>query len=330
MSQQRHGLSNLSAISVFVRIGETRSLTVAAQRLGMSPSGVSKALARLEERLAVRLVNRTTHSVSLTEEGAHYFARCRQILAELEEAEATVTRARATPRGRLKVQMPPGFGRKVVVPALAGFIERYPELRVDVELSDRPIDMAEESVDVVLRVGEPPDQRLITKKLWQMQYLICASPEYLRHHGEPRSPQDLAQHRCLTLVRPHSGRYRDWSIFRAPGDPPFEVIGALAINDIQALVDAAIAGTGILYASSYMVWDAIRDGKLKVVLPERIVRGPPLNAFYLPNRHLAPRIRAFLDFLGHLVPPAPPWEAAQSFLGTQINADAALRSAAHR
>ena len=308
MSQQRHLFSNLSAIAIFVRIGESRSLTIAAQRLGMSPSGVSKALARLEERLAVRLVNRTTHSVSLTEEGTDYFARCRQILAELEEAEATVTRARAVPRGRLRVQMLHGFGRTIVMPALAGFIERYPDLQVDVELSDRPIDLAEEGIDVALRLGEPPDQRLMTKKLWQMQYLICAAPEYLRRHGEPQSLSDLLAHRCLTLVRPHSGRYRDWQIFRNPGEQPIDIVGTLNVNDVQALVDAAIAGGGIIYASSYMVWDAVKEGRLKVLLPRRIVRGPPMNAIYLPNRHLAPRVRAFLDFLGELVPSPPPWE----------------------
>ncbi len=304
MSRARHPVDNLSAISVFVRIGESPNLATAARRLGLSPSGVSKALARLEERLGVRLVNRTTHNLSLTEEGAQYFARCQAILAELEDAEAALNRAGAAPKGRLRVLLPHGFGRKIVLPALADFLDRYPRLRIDVELSDRPANLAEEGIDVAVRVGEAPDQRVMAKTLCRMRYVICASPAYLRQHGEPMEPADLATHRCLTLVRPHTGRYREWDIIEGAGD----IVGTLNVNDIQGLVDAAIAGAGILYATGYMIWEALLGGQLKVILPQHGRAGPPLTALYLPNRHHSPRVGAFLEFLTQLVTADPPWE----------------------
>lgn len=299
---------SLHAISIFVRIAETKSFTKAAKRLGISTSGVSKSLTRLEERLGVRLANRTTRSVSLTDDGATFFERCCQILGDLEDAETVVTRRQTKPRGRLRVQLPVGFGLKVIAPFLAQFAEQCPELVIDVEFGDRIADLAEEGIDAVVRIGHPGDTRLVARKLCDLRYVPVASPDYLARHGEPKSPDDLQQHRCLGYHIPQTNRYRDWS-FLSAGQPYLKPIsGNLNMNNGQALVDAAIAGAGIATVATFMACDAVRAGLLRIVLSEYVQAGPPVWVGYLERRHLSLRIRAFVDFLTINIPLSSSWD----------------------
>lgn len=300
---------SLHAISIFVRIAETKSFTKTAKLLGISTSGVSKSLTRLEERLGVRLANRTTRSVSLTDDGATFFERCRQILGDLEDAETVVTRRQTKPRGRLRVQLPVGFGLKVIAPFLAQFAEQYPELVVDVEFGDRIADLAEEGIDAVVRIGHPEDTRLVARKLCDLRYVTVASPGYIARYGEPRTPDDLERHCCLGFHIPQTNRYRDWSFAPAGQRHSKSISGNLNMNSGQALLDAAIAGAGIATVATFMACDAVRAGLLRIVLSEYVPpAGPPIWVGYLERRHLSLRIRAFVDFLTTRIPLSSSWD----------------------
>ncbi len=300
---------SLHAISIFVRIAETKSFTKAAKLLGISTSGVSKSLTRLEERLGVRLANRTTRSVSLTDDGATFFERCRQILGDLEDAETVVTRRQTKPRGRLRVQLPVGFGLKVIAPFLAQFAEQCPELVVDVEFSDRISDLAEEGIDAVVRIGPTGDTRLVARKLCDLRYVTVASPDYIARHGEPKTPDDLQRHRCLGFYIPQTNRYRDWGFDSAGQHHSKSISGYLNMNSGQALLDATIAGAGIATMATFMACDAVRAGLLRIVLREYVPpTGPLIWVCYLERRHLSLRIRAFVDFLTTHIPLSSSWD----------------------
>lgn len=300
-------MHNLNAITVFVRVAETRSFTLAARRVGISPSAASKSVSRLESELGVRLVNRTTRTVSLTDDGASFFARCHQILADIEEAQNVLTRAHTVPRGKLRVQIPVGFGRRVIVPALADFIVRYPEMVVDIELSDRAIDLAEEGIDAVVRIGKLPDSSLIARKLCETYFVTCAAPEYLRRYGEPKTPDDLDKHRCLKYVSSQSGHVTNWRFMHDGKEILKAINGILNMNSAESILDVALAGAGIVTLSNFVVAEAIEAGKLKLILRDYIARESIISIVYLPSRHLSPRIRAFVDFLSELVRADGPW-----------------------
>ena len=295
-------MDEINAISVFVRVAEARSFIGAATRLGISPSAASKSLTRLEHRLGVRLLNRTTRSVSLTDDGLAFFESCRDILRQLDDAEAALTLGHSQPRGRLRVLMPAGFGRAVLVPVLAKFAALHPALVVDVELASRAADLADEGIDVVIRTGEHGDRRLISRKLCDIRYVAVASPAYIARCGEPATPADLADHHCLGYHVPQTHRYRDWS-FAAAGRPLVRhVSGNLNMNDGAALIDAAVAGAGIAMAATFLVATPVQRGELRLVLRDYVAAGPPVCAAYLKGRHISNRIRTFIDFLLAQVP----------------------------
>ena len=293
----------LHAISVFVLIVEAKSLTAAAKRLGISPAAASKCLSRLEETLRVRLLNRTTRKLSLTDDGAVFFERCRHILAELEDAETMVTRRQITPRGQLRVQMPVGFGRSVMTPLLGRFAELHKELTINVEFSDRVVDLAEEGVDVVVWNGQVRDRSMIARKLCDMHYVTVASPTYLESYGEPKTPTDLRDHKCLGYYVPHMNRFREWNFVINDKPVAQQISGCLNMNNGAALLDAAIGGLGIARVSIFLASDAVRAGQLKIVLDDFIAPGPTVWVGYLARPHLSIRIRTFVDFLTTAVPP---------------------------
>lgn len=305
-------LDSLTSIAMFVRIAETRSFSAAAHQLGISAPAVSKGLARLEQRLGVRLLNRTTRKVSLTDDGQAFLDRCRQILADAQDAEDLLTRRRVALSGRLRVQMPVGFGRVVVLPSLPRFLEAHPELAIDVELSDRIVDLAEEGIDVALRIGDIPDSRLIARKIYAIRFVTCAAPAYLARHGTPSTPEDLHDHACLPYWLPATGRYRPWWFARDGVPFSLPVTGRLNINHSEALIDAAVEGAGIVTVATFLVAHALATGKLCVVLRDFATGGPPISAVYLPSRQLSLRVRAFLDFVTRLVPEPPPWDEVLS------------------
>jgi LysR family transcriptional regulator, regulator for bpeEF and oprC len=301
-------MNNLNAIPLFISVGESPNLTAAGERLGLTASAVSKAVTRLEEELGQRLIHRTTRKIRLTEEGLAFLERCRHILNEVAEAEAEVAHTRATPHGRLRVQMPIGFGRIVVAPALGEFTKRYPELVLDVEMSDRIVDIATEGKDAALHIGEVRDSRVIARKLCALRFVTCASPEYLAKHGEPLIPEDLEQHRCLGYFIPQAGHYREWNFEREGERIAMPVSGCLNVNNAESILDAAIAGAGIAHMATFVAAEAVRQGKLKIVLRQFASVGPNVSVLYLPNKHMSPRIRALVDFLSTLVPAEPSWD----------------------
>lgn len=300
---------SIHGISVFVRVAETCSFTAAAGQLGMTPSGASKAISRLEDRLGVRLVNRTTRNVSLTDDGAAFYERCKQILVDLQDAETALTRRRDKPRGRLRVHMPVGFGQRILVPLMAQFAESNPELVIDAELSDRDANLAEEGHDAAVRIGELGDSRLVARRLCDLKFVTVASPQYLERYGEPRTLGDLERHRCLAYYLPHINRYRDWRFAVDGARVERNYSGNLNINNAQALLEAAIAGAGIASVATFIAHEAIRAGSLKAVLRDYVTTGPTVWMVYLQRRHLSPRVQALADFLTSHIPPLPPWDA---------------------
>lgn len=305
-------MENLNALRVFVRVAETRSFTEAAKRLGLTSSAVSKAITRLEQELQVRLLQRTTRSVGLTNDGASFFEHCQQILAQIEDAENVLNRTNSAPHGRLRVHMPVGFGRRVIVPALGGFLERHPSLILDAELSDRIVDLAYEGIDAAVHIGELADARLIARRLCNLRFVACASPEYLARHGEPRTPEELDRHHCVAYVLMHTGRYRDWLFVKDGKSFAKTVSGRLNINNAESLLEAATSGLGIAMISNFIAADAIRAGKLRCVLTEYVGIGPQVSVVYLPSRNLSPKVRTFVDFLNELIPSDPDWDKINS------------------
>jgi LysR family transcriptional regulator for bpeEF and oprC len=303
-------IDNLGDLGAFVRLADSGSFKATAQQLDISSPAVSKAIARLERNLGVKLFHRTTRSVSLTNDGQAFLERCRRILDDIQEAEEVVTSRRLALRGRLRVQMPLAFGRLVVLPAMSGFLEKHPDLTMDVDLSDRVVDFADEGLDLAVRIGEIPDSRVIARKIYDIRFVTCASPEYLAKHGTPRKPEDLEHHHCLAYWMPQLGRHRDWPFAHQGVRFSMQLAGRLNVNNSEALVDAAVKGEGIVSVATFLAADAVKAGKLKVVMPDFVTLGPTVSAVYLPNRHLAARVRAFLDFLATVVPEEAPWDKA--------------------
>jgi LysR family transcriptional regulator for bpeEF and oprC len=298
----------LRGMTIFVRVAETKSFTHASARLGLSPSAVSKAIGRLEGRLGVRLLYRNTRRVSLTDDGVALLERSRQILGELEDLESTLTGRRAKPRGRLRLQMPAAFGRRVVMPLLTEFVEQNDELSMDVELSDRVPDLADEGLDAAIRSGTLKDSSLVARKLCDIKYVSVASPSYIKRCGEPRTPSELEGHRCLGFYTPHTHRYREWHF--ASGDGLFSkpVHGHLNVNSAEALMDAAIAGAGIARLATFIAAEPIRLGLLRPVLRTCITAGPTLWLVYPQRQFLPVRVQALMDFLTARIPRAPVWD----------------------
>lgn len=294
-------MRNLNALLVFVKVAETRSFTLAAQRLGLTSSAISKSIARLEQELGVKLLTRSTRLVNLTSEGASFFERCQQILTEIEDAETAVTSTTATPQGRLRLQMPVGFGRRVVVPKMWAFTQRYPELNVDIELSDRLVDLTYEAVDAVIHIGPVTDDRVVAHRLCSLSFAAYASPEYLAKHGIPTSPDDLDHHQCLAYLRPMTGDHREWRFTKDGKDFSRVVSGALNINNAETLLEAAIAGAGIVMVSDFIAGDALRSGKIQRILSEYVVAGPEVSIMHLPRSTLAAKVRVLVDYLKTII-----------------------------
>lgn len=291
-------MDSLQSIAVLVKVAETGSFTGAAKSLAISPSGVSKSLRRLEDRLKIRLVSRSTRSVHLTDEGRMLVEQYRQILVEIEDVEALLARRLARPSGRVRLQVPVGLGRRVITPLMVRFSEEFPEICLDIEMSDRSANPTEEGIDVAVRAGNPDDSRLVARKLGEIQFQAVASPHYLSEYGEPYTPAELVSHRCLSYYIPHSGRYREWQ-FEATNGKRFtqSLPGRLNVNNAQALMYAAIDGAGIALLSKFIVSDAVRAGQLQPILRGYKPIGPTAWLLYGEQRFQLPRVRAVVEFL---------------------------------
>lgn len=291
-------MDSLSGFAVFVQVAETRSFVAAGRALGVSASAVGKRVARLEERLGVRLFHRSTRSITLTAEGALFLARSRRVLAEIEAAEQELSQATGTPRGRLRVSLP--LVSSLVLPVLADFMAAYPAIELDLDFSDRLVDVIEEGFDAVVRTGEPADSRLSSRQLGEFSQLLVASPAYLARHGTPASPADLARHACLHYRYPATGKVEVWPLAPGPdggeAHPPVSMI----CNNIETRLCFALRGRGIACLPDFSVRAALAEGALVPVLADHLLR-PRTIAFRVlwpSGRHPSPKLRAFIDFLG--------------------------------
>lgn len=281
---------------VFVTAVDACGFTAAADRLELSPSAVSKIVARLEDRLGVRLLHRTTRRLGLTPEGEAYLAGARFILAEIDEIEAAVGQSSTRPKGLLRVNSGTAFAVQQLMPALPAFLERYPEITVTIDVTDRVIDLYGEQADVAIRTGPLKDGSLMARRITDIERVICASPTYLARHGTPTAPEDLASHQCLLISEePALARWP----FRGPGGQrTIEVRGRAIVGFAVAVARLAVAGAGIARLADLVVADAIRSGELVPLLEDQhLVEPVPLSAVYPDGRHRSPKVRVFTEFL---------------------------------
>jgi len=289
-------MDSLSGIISFVHAAEQLSFVAAGRALGISASAVGKNIAKLEESAGTRLFQRTTRRISLTEEGALFYERCRRILDDLHEAEAMLANTRRAPRGRLRIGAPT-IGYRFLLPLLPEFRHRYPDIELDFDFNDRLVNVVEEGLDVVIRSGALSDSSLMARSLGPFRFVLCASPDYLARHGTPQAPADLETHDCLRFRFPTSGRLQIWRLTGAEGVNPFSRPSPLICNNMEALRGAAIAGLGIAYMPDFLARSAIADGALTIVLDRYLVDPGQFSILWPSNRHLSPRLRVFVDFV---------------------------------
>jgi DNA-binding transcriptional LysR family regulator len=310
---------DLAGMETFARVVEARSFSAAARRMNVSTSVVSKCVTRMEQSLGVRLLNRTTRSISLTEIGTAFYARCAHIVAAAEEAEAMAAGLQSEPRGTLKVNVPVTFGVLHIVPAREHLLAACPELCVDMTLNDGPLHLVEGGYDVAVLIAHEPHASLVARKLAPIRQRLCATADYLRRHGVPSSPADLARHNCIVFSR--LGPERSWRFTGSDGDVTVEVNGSLRLDNENAVRQAALAGIGIAFLPTYIVGADLQQNRLQPVLPDYGVPETALFATYLPNRYLAAKVRVFVDFLVARFGPVPQWDAREPAV-TSANADA--------
>lgn len=299
-------IDHASEMTAFVRVVDSKGFSAAASGLGLTPSAVSKLITRLETRLGVRLLQRTTRALHLTAEGEVFYAAARRIVAEIETLESQISGQSGTPQGLLRVTTSLAFSTHQLTPVLPEFLARYPQVRLELLPTDRVVDMIEEGMDVALRIGCLADTSFMARKIGEDRRLICAAPAYLAHHGAPRRPEDLARHNCI-LSRERAALNR-WQ-FRVEGElRTIDVSGRLAVDEGELQMQLAVQGLGIVRLTRLTVAQAVRAGTLVPLLGEFSADDPvAIHAVYPHRRHLAPRVTAFVNFLIEKFTP-PPWE----------------------
>ena len=294
-------MDNLAGFTAFVQAAETRSFVAAGRVLGISASAIGKSIARLEARLGVRLFHRSTRSIALTSEGSVFLERCRRILGEIEAAELELTNSKSAPQGRLRVSLP--LVGSLLNPVLAAFARAYPQVELDLDFSDRRVDVIEEGYDAVVRAGESADSRLMSRQLGQFQLQLVAAPAYLAQHGTPLLPADLLRHTCLLYKFPSSGKVEAWPLPEWPGLHTAGLPALLNCNNVETLLHFAESGLGIAALPDFAVRAALAAGRLQPVLDAHHQHDGALRILWPSSRHLTPKLRAFIDFLAiHVFP----------------------------
>lgn len=283
-------------LSFFSHVASRGSLTAVAQELGLSLPAVSKRLSQLEQRLGVQLLQRTTRRLELTPEGRLYLEGARPILRQLEELESAVSNRQPLLRGRLNINASFGFGRRHVAPALSEFAALHPQLELSLQLSSQPVSLLDEGIDIDIRVGEPPDSRLIAHHLLDNPRILCAAPSYLARAGVPGDLADLAQHNCI-LLRQYGSDYALWRFRKEGREYSHKVSGSLSSNDGEVVVGLALAGHGLILRSHWDVQEHLASGRLLALLPEYQAPRADIYAVYQQRRHVPQRIGAFIEHL---------------------------------
>jgi DNA-binding transcriptional LysR family regulator len=299
-------MNTLPDLAFFVVLARQTSLAAAAQELGITPPNVSRRLAALEKRLGLRLLNRTTRRLSLTAEGLRYLNEGEQILRDLEGLEASLSGDRQTPKGLLRVNATFGFGRRHLAPLISEFARLHPEVEVILELTDQPMDLIEQAIDVGIQFGAPPDARVLARHLAGNRRLLCAAPAYLSSFGTPGSPAELARHQCI-VIRENTATFNNWQLANGEDRTMVKVRGPLSTNHGEVAVDWARAGHGIVLRSEWDVAEDLRNGRLTRVLAPWIGDVADIHAIYPPRHHMSAKVRAFLDFLAKGFAGIPDW-----------------------
>jgi LysR family transcriptional regulator, regulator for bpeEF and oprC len=298
-------MDRLMALQAFARVVELGGFTKAGDSLQLSKTTVSDLVQSLEKHLGVRLLQRTTRRVTVTPDGAAFYERCALILADLDEAEASVMQAHVAPKGRLRVDMPGGLARLFIIPQLPSFLARYPDLRLELGMGLRPLHLLEEGIDCVVRFGIQSDSSLVARRVGTMSFVCCASPAYLREHGIPRRPEDLSAHRCVNYVSNRTGRVMDWEFARGGQKVQLTLDGVLAVNDHDAYIVAGLMNFGMVKVANYVARPYLESGQLTQVLTDWTAQQLPISVMYPQSRHLSAKVRIFVDWVSELIQQDP-------------------------
>ena len=294
-------MDKLAAFEAFVHSAETGSFVAAGRHLGLSASAVGKAVTRLEQRLGVRLFHRNTRNMALTEEGRLFLEHCRRIFDEIDAAEAELAHANLTPRGRLRVSLP--LVGMLLMPVLTDFMRAWPEVQIDLDFSDRLVDVVEEGFDAVIRTGQPSDSRLMSRNVGRFRLKIVASPAYLDRHGMPVCVDDLMHHHCLHQRSPSTGKIRAWPLVRAEQAGKIALPERMTATAVDPLVHLAVEGMGIACLPPFAIRKEIADGTLVSILEDFVTEQDQFNVLWPASRQMTPRLRVFVDFMvEHLKP----------------------------
>ena len=290
-------MDKLGTLGIFVQTAESGSFVAASQRVGLSSSAVGKAIARLEQEMGVRLFHRSTRSMTLTEEGSFFLETCRRILSDLDVAQAQLSRSNSTPRGLLRVSFP--LTGMLLMPAISAFMRAYPEITLDLDFTDRLVDVIEEGFDAVVRTGDVPDTRLMSRKLGSFQHRIVASPGYLDKEGTPQAPEDLQLHRCMHHRYANSGKLEPWPLSREGKALRISLPTTTIASTLEPLIHLAENGFGITCLPQFAVAQQIADGKLLAILDDFTAEAGVFRVLWPTSRYLSPKIRVFVGFMAN-------------------------------
>lgn len=295
-------MGKFSAMQAYVRVVEAGTFTKAADLLGLPQPTVTRLIQTLEAHLQTQLLNRTTRRVTVTADGAAYYDRAVRILGEMDELESSMSHAKANPRGRLRIDVPASLGQLLLIPALPGFYARYPDIQIDLGVSDRPVDLVGENVDCVVRGGEITDQSLVARRIGEFHTILCATPAYIQRHGLPRHPSDLedGDHRVVNYFSHRTGRPYPLVFAREGEQIEVSARHRLSVNDSSASLSAGLAGLGIVHTATFMAQPHIASGALVPLLLDWCAESIPLYVVYPPNRHLSAKLRVFVDWTAEL------------------------------
>ncbi|MFC4157930.1 LysR family transcriptional regulator [Chitinimonas lacunae] len=296
-------MDRIQAMQLFVRVSEYGSFTRAADAMRISRPAASITIQQLEDRLGTRLLSRTTRHVELTPDGLAYYERCQRLLSDLEEADTLFRQADAPPHGQLRVKVPGRLGRRVLLPALPEFLTRYPEIDLELDMLDRPLDLIHAGIDCALRIGAPCDDRLMDRPIGLLAQGNYASPRYLSRYGTPREPADLSRHLAVRYLQPATGKVREWEYLENGECRTLVLQGPVTVNHIDAYIDCARAGLGLIQVPVHDVADYLDSGELVEILPRWRAAPLPLSLCYSYRRHLSRRIQAFASWIEELFAP---------------------------
>ncbi len=293
-------MNKLQAMEVFVQVVDAGGFTRAADNMQLPKATVSTLVQSLELALQVKLLHRTTRQVSVTSDGAAYYERCVRILSDVREAEESLSNNRVSPSGRLRVDVSTGMANDIIIPALPDFFERYPDIRLDLGCSDRPVDLIEEGVDCAIRGGELPDSALIARRIGVLRFATAAAPAYFAKHGRPAHPNELGQHHCINYFSSKTGKTLDWDFVRGDEAIFIPVTACLAVNDSTAYMTAGLQGLGMIQMPSYLVEPMVASGQMELALADWTSTPLPINVVYPQNRHLSAKVRVFVEWIADL------------------------------